>query len=553
VTTNENNRVASPAMERRPSFETTGERVESVLLSMQGISKDFPGGRVLHDVDLSLGLGEVHALVGQNGAGKSTLMKILAGHYPDHGGLIMISGHPVKMRSPKSALEQGIAVIYQEFALAPDLTVAQNIGLGREPNAALPGILNQRELLDRSRAEASALGIDLPLGKRVGTLSVAEQQLTEIVKAVARDARVLVMDEPTARLSAKERDHLFGIIGNLSSKGVGIIYISHFLEEIFAVASRATVLRDGRCVASAPLRELDVGKLARLVVGEKFRELDVAKRANASRAVLEREPLLRARDLSVEGKVSATSFTLHRGEVIGLAGLQGSGRTELADALVGNAEHLCGGEVHVGEFRGLFLNPQQALNWGVLMLPASRKTQGILALRTVAENIAIGALRNGLSRWGFVKGADRNRLVAEMLRRFEVRPQDPKRIISSLSGGNQQKVLFARAAAAMASILILDQPTAGVDVGATVEIYDQIDALTDAGMGVIVISDDLNELLRLSDRIFLVREGAVIDERLAAQYTRASLLAAITSGMKPEDYHATDDTVARISEEGRRI
>lgn len=534
-------------IDRSPSTATDQRKA---LLQMRGITKDFPGGRVLHGVDLDLYRGEVHALVGQNGAGKSTLMKILAGHYPDHGGTITINGQHVHMRSPKSALEQCIAVIYQEFALAPDLTVAENIALGREPGRAMPGLINHSELLRRSGAEARSLGIDIPLDVPVGKLSVAQQQLTEIVKAVARDAQVLVMDEPTARLSSTERDQLFVIIRNLSRKGVGIVYISHFLEEVFAIANNATVLRDGHCVASGPLSELDVGKLARLIVGDKFRDLDLAKRQKLGNAAIARPPLLNINELSVEGKVKPSSFTVHRGEVIGLAGLQGSGRTELADALVGNGERRRGGKVSINGFMGLFHNPKDALAKGVLMLPASRKTQGILPSRSLSENIAIGALRSELTNWGIVRNAARSRLVDSMLEKFSVRPRDPASPIGSLSGGNQQKVLFARAAAAKAAVLILDQPTAGVDVGATAEIYDQIDALTEAGMGVIVISDDLNELLRLSDRIFLVKEGAIIDDRPTSEYSRASLLAAITSGMKPEDYRASDDNPKGIAAQG---
>lgn len=521
-----------------------------VVLEMLGITKDFPGGRVLHGVDLKLHRGEVHALVGQNGAGKSTLMKILAGHYPDHGGTITVDGRLVHMRSPKSALDQCIAIIYQEFALAPDLTVAENIALGREPRHSLTGFVDRAELLRRSGAEAKSLGIDLPLDVPVGKLSVAQQQLTEIVKAVARDAQVLVMDEPTARLSSSERDQLFVIIRKMSKKGVGIVYISHFLEEVFAIATNATVLRDGHCVAKGPLSELNVGKLARLIVGDMFRELDISKRKKLGNAALARPPLLEVKDLFVEAMVKPSSFTLHRGEVIGLAGLQGSGRTDLADALVGNGEPRRGGKVSINGFTGLFNSPHDALAKGVLMLPASRKTQGILPTRPLSENIAIGALRLELTKWGIVRKTAWSRVVDSMLDRFSVRPRDPSYPIASLSGGNQQKILFARAVAAKASVLILDQPTAGVDVGATAEIYDQIDALTEAGMGVIVISDDLNELLRLSDRIFLVKEGAIIDDRPAAEYNRASLLAAITSGMKPEDYHASDDSLGGMATQG---
>lgn len=530
--------VSRPQVNWSPETATSPQ---GALLSMQNITKDFPAGRVLHGVNLELGRGEVRALVGQNGAGKSTLMKILAGLYPDHGGDVMVGGNVVHMRSPRKALEQRIAVIHQEFALAPDLTGAENIALGREPGKFF-GHVDHAALLRRSRAEAQSVGIDIPLDVPVGKLSVGQQQLTEIVKALARDAQILVMDEPTARLSATERDQLFAIIKKLSARGVAIVYISHFLEEIFAVATTVTVLRDGHHIASGPLSGMTIAKLARLIVGDKYTEFDLSQRQQLDIARERRRVLLDVQNLAIEGKFKPSSFSIHQGEVVGLAGLQGAGRTELADALVGNSGHRCTGGISIDGFTGLFKSPKQALAKGVLMLPASRKTQGILPSRSLAENVAVSALNSHLSSYGMVKGHQRRKLVKTMLQRFAVRPKDPSRVIATLSGGNQQKVLFARASAAGAKLLVLDQPTAGVDVGATVEIYDQVDAMTQAGMGIVVISDDLNELLRLCDRILLVKDGAIIDDRPISQYTRASLLAAITTGTKPENHDAADDS-----------
>ncbi len=503
------------------------------LLDMRDITKDFPGGRVLHDVDFRLMRGEVHALVGENGAGKSTLMKILAGLYPDHGGVIELEGDVVSMRSPRAALAAGVAVIYQEFALAPDLTVAENIALGREPGTGAPGSISHRALRARSAKEATDLGIDLPMDTPVGELGVADQQLTEIVKAVARQARVLVMDEPTARLSSKERDRLFGIIRGLSARGVGVIYISHFLEEIFSVASRVTVLRDGHLVACDTLDNLDLPQLARLMVGDKFREIEISTRQNLEGAEGERVVALKVDDLSVDDLVKPVSFTLHRGEVIGFAGLQGSGRTEMVDAIVGNRPARRGGRLHIGSYSGLPRHPRAALAAGILMLPAARKTQGILAVRSVAENIAIAALDRDLSIGGFIRAKKRRLLVEQMIDRFAVRPKAAGVEISSLSGGNQQKALFARATAAEAAVLILDQPTAGVDVGATVELYDQIDLLTSSGVAVLLVSDDLTELLRLSDTIILMKDGLASAPKPVSSFDRASLLASIT-GKAPE-------------------
>lgn len=497
-------------------------------LDMRQITKDFPGGRVLHGVDFSVDAGEVHALVGENGAGKSTLMKILAGLYPDYGGTITVAGETVAMNSPRRALAEGIAVIYQEFALAPDLTVGENIALGRETSLGFPGTVSHGRISRRSAVEAKALGIDLPVDTPVGNLGVGDQQLTEIVKAVSRNARVLVMDEPTARLSSEERDRLFGIIRGLADRGVAIVYISHFLEEIFSIADRVTVLRDGNLVTSQPLTNLTVQELARLMVGEKFREIELSTRRNLADDDIEREIALAVSGLEVEGVLEPIDFTLHRGEVLGFAGLQGSGRTDMARAIVGHGPGRRKGKIQTKTFEGLPHSPQKALSAGILMLPASRKTEGILSTRPVAENVTVAALSRGLSRFGIIRSGIRRRRVADLIARFAVRPRDPRIEIGSLSGGNQQKVLFARATAADTAVLILDQPTAGVDVGATVELYDQVDALTSAGVAVILISDDLTELLRLSDRIILMRDGKIGKPRLAGEYDRASLLAAIT-------------------------
>ncbi|APZ33913.1 hypothetical protein BOH66_06315 [Microbacterium aurum] len=502
---------------------------------MDQITKDFPGGRVLHGVDFAVQPGEVHALVGENGAGKSTLMKILAGLYPDYGGEIAVAGDLVSMTSPRKALDEGIAVIYQEFALAPDLTVGENIALGREPSLGVPGSISHRKLTRRSAEDAKSLGIDLPIDTPVGLLGVGDQQLTEIVKAVSRKARVLVMDEPTARLSSEERDRLFSIIRGLADRGVAIVYISHFLEEIFSVATRVTVLRDGHLVASQPLADLTVHELARLMVGDKFREIEISARQNLESTDIDREVALVVDGLTVDGVFDPVDFTLHRGEVLGFAGLQGSGRTDLARAIVGESESRRRGRIETKTFRGLPNSPKKALSAGILMLPANRKTEGILSTRPIAENVAVAALSRGLSRFGFVRTRLRRQRVADLMDRFAVRPRDPRVEISALSGGNQQKALFARATAADAAVLILDQPTAGVDVGATVELYDQVDALTKSGVSVILISDDLTELLRLSDRIVLMKEGRAGEPRLAGEYDRASLLAAITGDAPSEE------------------
>ncbi|MBS1883389.1 MAG: sugar ABC transporter ATP-binding protein [Actinobacteria bacterium] len=492
---------------------------------MRGITKDFAGGRVLHCVDFDLERGQVHALVGENGAGKSTLMKILAGVYPDYGGEVRIDGNEVSMRTPRTALDSGVAVIYQEFALAPHLSVADNIALGREVGGGLPGGISHRKTKTRSAEEAAALDIELPMDALAGDLSVADQQLTEIVKAVSRHARVLVMDEPTARLSGPERERLFQIIEGLSGRGVGIVYISHFLEEIFAVASQVTVLGDGHRVAAQPLSELDLRQLAKLMVGDKFQEIETTTRRHLEHDAATDEFALALEGLGVAGQMSPTNLRIRRGEVVALAGLQGSGRGALAKAVVGDqAESF--GKIKTSSYQGLPGNPLEAMKAGVVMVPADRKAVGLLSVRPVSDNIAVGALTR-LARVGVIAPQKRNALVGELVERFHVHPPDPNVEVRALSGGNQQKVILARAVAAEADVLILDQPTAGVDIGAKVELYEQVDALASAGVAILLVSDDLTELLRLSDSIVLVHDGVAAEPVPTSQFDRASLLAAI--------------------------
>jgi ABC-type sugar transport system ATPase subunit len=490
------------------------------LLEMRGITKDFSGGRVLFGVDFSLRAGEVHALVGQNGAGKSTLMKILAGVYADYGGQVRLGGEPIDLRDPRDALQHGVAVIYQEFALVPEMTVAENIALGQEPGSR--GFVGHRQIRDDAIVETRRLGIHLPVDVPVAQLGVAGQQLTEIVKAISRRARILVMDEPTARLSGTERDRLFDIVRDLAASGVGIVYISHFLEEIFEVADRVTVLRDGRVVAVEPTSALDLGGLAQLVVGREVRET-----AERRLSTITDEPGVSLRGLIVPGRAGPIDLEVKAGEIVGLAGLVGAGRTSLARAMVG-MERTASGSISVGDWSGLPGHPGEAAEVGILLLAEDRKRQGLVLQRSVAENIALTALRSTLTDRGFVRLRERARVVRELIERLHLVPARPDIPVSSLSGGNQQKVVFARAMAANARVLILDQPTAGVDIGAKEDLYAQIDRLAREGVAVIFISDDLDEILRLCDRIVIMRRGRAEAPVPAEGIDRAGLLEAIS-------------------------
>jgi ABC-type sugar transport system ATPase subunit len=503
-----------PQSQTQPQTATT-------LLEMRGIRKSFAAGEVLHGIDFKLERGQIHALVGQNGAGKSTLMKVLGGVYPDYSGVVYIEGRAVRLDQPRTAFEQGIAVLYQDFALVPAFSVAENIALGREPKAGLPGVVSHRALRERSAAEARAMGIDLPMDEEVRRLGVAEQQLTEVVRALSRHARILVMDEPTARLSPAERDNLFETMRRLKAAGVGIVYISHFLEEVFLVADRVTVLRDGYVVAERPTEELDLRTLAALMVGTALSETERASRSAARPGT----PALELEGLSVAGR-PPVSLAVQPGEILGLAGLVGSGRTRLARAIVGDGRPT--GTIRVNGRPRQFRTPADAARAGVLLLPEDRKRDGLVLPSPVGNNLALSALDSELSRLGFVRRVARQRLIANLIERFRIVPPDPDRQVRTLSGGNQQKVLMGRAFGAKAAVLILDQPTAGVDVGVKAEIYEQVRLMARDGTAFILISDDLDELLLLCDRIVVMRRGWASEPVLATSFSRAELLEAIT-------------------------
>jgi ABC-type sugar transport system ATPase subunit len=490
---------------------------------MRAVRKRFPAGEVLHGVDFTLEAGQIHALVGQNGAGKSTLMKVLGGVFPDYTGTVLIEGREVHLASPRAALAAGVAVIYQDFSLVPDLSVAENIALGREPEGRARGLIARRSLRARSAKEAEAQAISLPMDSPVRALGVADQQLTEIVKALSRDARILVMDEPTARLSPAERDRLFEAMRRLRGQGVGIVYISHFLEEVFTVADVVTVLRDGDVVATLPTAELDLPRLASLMVGREVVSIERARAAVAAAAT----PVLELVDVSVRGR-PPISLALAPGEVVGVAGLVGSGRTRLARAVVGAVRR--SGTVRVGGREVAPGSPGDAARVGLVMLPEDRRRDGLVLPSSISSNVSLTALRLTLTRFGLVLRRARRTLVAEQIDRVGIVPADPQRTVSTLSGGNQQKVLMARAFAAGARVLILDQPTAGVDVGAKAELYEHIRRYVGEGRGVVVISDDLDELLLLSNRILVLHGGRPVTVLPAATIDRETLLALTTTG-----------------------
>jgi ABC-type sugar transport system ATPase subunit len=503
---------------------------DAMLLEMREIRKSFSAGPVLHGVDFSVRAGEIHALVGHNGAGKSTLMKTLAGNFADYGGQILIEGRACALHTPAEALAQGVAIIYQDFALVPDLSVAANIALGREPAGAFRGLMPHKALRDRSAREAAALAIDLPMDTPVRKLGVAAQQLTEIVRACSQDVRILVMDEPTARLAPAEREHLFAVMRRMCrDRGVGIIYISHFLEEVRAIADRVTIMRDGRIVETNDAAAYTVEDLAHLLVGTSDIVLSGQGEGRRSSVKPGAPVVLELADLSVAGR-PGVSVTVAAGEVLGLAGLVGSGRTRLARAIVGDV--VSTGRIRVDGRDLTRRSPGRAAAAGLVMVPEDRKISGLALAASIEQNMEVTALSRSLSRFGIVLRAKRRKTVDDLIRSFRIQPPDRAKPVGTLSGGNAQKVLLARAVAARPRVMILDQPTAGVDIGAKSELHKLIALAAEEGAAVILISDDLDELLGLSDRIMVMAEGVPGTPMPQASLDRAKLLAAISRSSK---------------------
>ena len=476
------------------------------ILEMRGVSKTFPGVKALNDVQLTVYPGEVHALMGENGAGKSTLMKILSGAYmPDPGAEIRIDGKPVHIDGPLSAKAHGIAIIYQELALAPNLTVAENIYLGRE---AQRGVTIDRAGMYAGCAEVlNNLGATFGPRTLVGDLSIAEQQMVEVARAVHAHSRILVMDEPTTALSNRETRRLFDLILKLKAEGLAIIYISHRMAEVYELAERVSVLRDGGYVGTLGREEIKPESIVRMMVGRDLSSFYKKEHHGSStgRAVLEVEGLADGR------RVKRGSLVLHEGEVLGLAGLVGAGRTELA-RLVYGAEERTAGKVKLEGNEVEFKTPGEAIDGGVVYLTEDRKAQGLFLDMTCGDNINLGVIGRD-ARWGgWLDLAHAKRRSLDAIKSLSIRVAGPEVPVGALSGGNQQKVLLSRLLETQPKVLILDEPTRGVDIGAKSEIYRIIDELAKGGAAVLVISSELPEVVGIADRVVVMREGETVGE-----------------------------------------
>ena len=497
------------------------------LLEMINITKEFPGVKALDGVTFDLHKGEFHALVGENGAGKSTLMKVLSGvyPYPEYGGEIHIEGDEKRFRSVREAEDAGVAIIFQELSLVKELSVGENIFLGREP--ARFGVINWNDLYHRAARLLKELNLPLDPRTPVGNLGIGQQQLVEIAKALSQNARILVLDEPTAALTESEVEILFGILKNLKERGVGMIYISHKLEEVFTLSDRITVLRDGRTVGTEPTTALDKNKVISQMVGREVENIFPEAVHERGEVVLEVKGLT-AKDPDVPGKklVDDVSFTVRKGEVLGIAGLMGAGRSELLMSIFG-AQAERSGEIFVDGKQVRVDSPADAIRHGIGFVTEDRKRFGLILDQTILNNLTLAALKRISGK--FVTNSSREISAAGApMQNLRIKAGSVMTVAGTLSGGNQQKVVLGKWLLTAPKVLFLDEPTRGIDVGAKQEIYAQINRLAETGLAIVLVSSELPEVLGLSDRILVLHEGRATGEFTRAEATPEKVMAAAT-------------------------
>jgi ribose transport system ATP-binding protein len=487
------------------------------FLELRGIAKRFPGVLALNGVSLEVRAGEVHALLGENGAGKSTLIKTIAGVYHADAGEIRIDGRPVSIRNPHDAQALGISTIYQEFTLAPDMTVAENIFLGREPlRIRALSIVDRKELIRRTRDVLASLDLQIDPGATIRHLGVAQQQMVEIAKALSLDARLIIMDEPTATLTSHEIDRLFEAIDRLERRGVAIVYVSHRLDEVKAMCDRATILRDGAYVGTVPVASTTIDEMIRLMVGrdlkDKFPKIQVVPG----------EEVLRVEQLTRKGILHGVSFRVRRGEIVGIAGLVGSKRTETARAIFG-ADPIDSGRIFLHGQPVKVRTPADAIANRIALVPEDRKRHGIFASLSVWENVVVSALRQ--FSWKGILDLRRAKQRAQaFVSSLRVATPDLDKRVLELSGGNQQKVVIAKWLNTNAELFLFDEPTRGIDVGSKIEVYKLMGELLSRGAAIVMISSELPEILGLSDRILVMRDGGICGEFDRADATEEKIL-----------------------------
>jgi rhamnose transport system ATP-binding protein len=499
------------------------------ILALEGISKSFAGVNALKNVSFDVRAGEVHALLGENGAGKSTLIKIAAGVHTPDSGEIRLNDKPVRFSSPREANFAGIATVYQELLLFPDLTVAENIFLGHAPRTKWR-VLDWAKMRGRARALLNELDSpELEVDARVGSLSVANRQRVEIAKALSQDARFLIMDEPTASLADADVRRLMDVVRRLRERGVGIVYISHRMSEVFALADRVTVLRDGTYIGTHAVAEVTEGMLVSMMVGRPIDQLFPKSDVPIG------QPVLELRNVSYRDEVENISLTLRAGEIVGIAGLVGSGRTELALTIFGITP-ASSGEILIDGKPVTIHSPVAARDLGIAYVPEDRGLQGLIRSQTIRENVSL-ALIDRIARWSIVERAKESRLARDLISRFGIRARGPEQRVRQLSGGNQQKVVLAKWVATEPRVLIMDEPTRGIDVGAKAEIHALMCRLAGQGIAIMMISSELPEVLGMSDRVLVMHSGRIVAAFNRAEASPDAVGAAMT--------HATRDETAR--------
>ncbi|NEW08437.1 sugar ABC transporter ATP-binding protein [Paenibacillus sp. SYP-B3998] len=492
------------------------------LLQMQGISKSFPGVKALKEVDFDLHSGEIHALLGANGAGKSTLMKIVSGAYTHDEGHLSISGLPVVIRTPKEAMAQGIYCVYQEVdtVLVPELTVTENVMMDRLVQGE--AWVSWRKLHREAEAILTKIGASFSVRSKIDELSISQKQLVLIARAMAHKAKIIIFDEPTAPLSLEESERLFQIMDSLKREGVGLIFISHRLQEVFRISDRITVMRDGSHVLSRAAANMDIAGVIEAMLGKTFTEEFPKADVPIGGTLLEVKGLRRGT------KVRGVSFSLRRGEILGVVGLVGAGKTELSRLLFG-ADVADGGEIVLAGRKLALRQPEDAVRAGIALVPEERRKQGVLVEETVKRNLSLPILRK-LSSLGFVRRGAESAHAAKMVEQLGVQPNDPNRIVKHLSGGNQQKVAVGKWLPTNADVYMFDEPTKGVDVGAKSDIFRLIGQLAAEGKGIIYLSCELNEIIGIADRILIMSYGSVVKELSRAEATQDLILTYASAG-----------------------
>lgn len=498
--------------------EVKGQAMEQsdVILSMEHIDKVFPGVKALSDVSLEVRRGEVHALMGENGAGKSTLMKVLYGIYPCDGGTITFDGKTVGTHTQHEALHMGIAMIHQEISLATNMSVAENIWVGRTPMTKL-GLVDFKKLYAMTQEILDDVGLDIDPKVKVRDLSVAQMQMVEVARAVSYNAKLIIMDEPTSSLSKKEIQVLYRIIRTLKSRQVSVIIITHKIDEVFEISDRITVLRDGRRTGDADIHSITEDDLIRMMVGRELTEMFPKQESEIGEVLLEVE------HLSSAGVFEDVSFCVHRGEILGVSGLIGAGRTEIMKAVFG-IDKKDSGTIRIGGEPVNIRSPRDAIAHGIAMVTEDRKMEGLSLVRSSKENMTIVNL-NKYSKGGIVNSKAELGDVEKMIRMLAIKLSSPKQVVNSLSGGNQQKVIIAKWLLKKPKILIIDEPTRGIDVGAKSEIHRIISSLACQGMAVILVSSELPEILGMSDRVIVIHEGHLKGELTRQEATQEKIMA----------------------------